>query len=116
MSCTRRDVLKATLGASALSSLAPAVPNFLLRSVMARPRRDDRDTVLVVVQLTGGNDGLNTVVPYGDDEYARNRSTLRLRFHAVVQRGTPEYRPGRGVRKFRPLSRGRDADMAHGRS
>jgi len=75
---TRRDFLKATLGASALSSFAPAVPNFLVRSVMASPKRDDRDTVLVVVQLSGGNDGLNTVVPYGDDEYARNRSTLRL--------------------------------------
>jgi uncharacterized protein (DUF1501 family) len=32
----------------------------------------------VVVQLSGGNDGLNTVVPYADDEYARNRPTLRL--------------------------------------
>jgi uncharacterized protein (DUF1501 family) len=42
------------------------------------PRRDDRDTVLVVVQLSGGNDGLNTVVPYEDDEYARSRPTLRL--------------------------------------
>ena len=27
--------------------------------------------ILVVVELTGGNDGLNTVVPYGDDRYAR---------------------------------------------
>jgi uncharacterized protein (DUF1501 family) len=44
----------------------------------AAARRDERDTVLVVVQLTGGNDGLNTVVPYGDDEYGRNRPTLRL--------------------------------------
>jgi uncharacterized protein (DUF1501 family) len=32
----------------------------------------------VVVQLAGGNDGLNTIVPYADDEYARNRTTLRL--------------------------------------
>jgi uncharacterized protein (DUF1501 family) len=31
-----------------------------------------------VLQLSGGNDGLNTVVPYTDDEYARNRTTLRL--------------------------------------
>jgi uncharacterized protein (DUF1501 family) len=79
MSYTRRDFLKATLGASTLLSLASAAPNFLVRSVMAAaPRRDNSDTVLVVVQLTGGNDGLNTVVPYGDDEYARNRPTLRL--------------------------------------
>jgi uncharacterized protein (DUF1501 family) len=26
--------------------------------------------VLVVIQLDGGNDGLNTVVPYGDEAYA----------------------------------------------
>ena len=79
MSYTRRDFLKATLGASTLLSFTPPTPNFLVRSLMAAaPRRDDRDTVLVVVQLSGGNDGLNTVVPYGDDEYARNRTTLRL--------------------------------------
>jgi uncharacterized protein (DUF1501 family) len=79
MSHTRRDFLKATLGASTLLSFAPAAPNFLIHSVMAAAqRRNDRGTVLVVVQLSGGNDGLNTVVPYGDDEYARNRSTLRL--------------------------------------
>jgi len=79
MDYTRRDFLKATLGASTLLSFAPAAPNFLVRSVMAASsRRKERDTVLVVVQLTGGNDGLNTVVPYDDDEYGRNRPTLRL--------------------------------------
>ncbi len=76
---TRRDFLKAALGTSTLLSFASAAPNFLVRSVMAAaPRRKERDTVLVVVQLSGGNDGLNTVVPYEDDEYARNRPTLRL--------------------------------------
>ena len=39
-------------------------------------RRDDR--ILVVVQLTGGNDGINTVVPYADEGYARHRDVLRL--------------------------------------
>jgi uncharacterized protein (DUF1501 family) len=79
MSHTRRDFLKATLGASTLLSFASAAPNFLVRSVIAAaPRRKERDTVLIVVQLSGGNDGLNTVVPYDDDEYARNRPTLRL--------------------------------------
>ena len=79
MSYTRRNFLKASLGASTLLSFAPTAPNFLVRSLMAAaPRRDDCDRVLVVVQLSGGNDSLNTVVPYGDDEYARNRTTLRL--------------------------------------
>ena len=77
MSCTRRDFLKATIGTSAL--ISSAAPNFLIRTTMAgTPRRDDSKTVLVVLQLSGGNDGLNTVVPYGDDEYAHNRPTLAL--------------------------------------
>jgi len=79
MRYTRRNFLKATLGSSALLSLSPATPNFLIPSMMAAAhRRNERDTVLVVVQLSGGNDGLNTVVPYEDDEYVRNRPTLRL--------------------------------------
>ena len=80
MSYTRRDFLKATLGASAMLSLASPASNLLVRAATAgAARRDDRDTVLVVVQLSGGNDGLNTVVPYADDEYARNRPTLALK-------------------------------------
>ena len=70
---TRRGLLKR----SALLSLAPAVPGFLSRTAMAaRPDRDGR--ILVVVQLDGGNDGINTVVPFGDEEYARHRRELRL--------------------------------------
>jgi uncharacterized protein (DUF1501 family) len=75
---TRRDFLQAALGTSTLMSLGSVVPDWLLRSAKAASQRDGRDTVLVVLQLTGGNDGLNTVVPYADDEYGRNRPTLRL--------------------------------------
>ena len=38
--------------------------------------RDGR--VLVVIQMSGGNDGVNTVVPFGDEGYAKHRSKLRL--------------------------------------
>jgi uncharacterized protein (DUF1501 family) len=69
----RRDFL----GRSALVALAPTVPGFLARSVRAaQPRPDGR--VLVVVQLDGGNDGLNTVVPFKHDGYLGNRKVLRL--------------------------------------
>lgn len=37
-----------------------------------------RDPVLVVVQLSGGNDYLNTVVPYKDPNYYDNRQTLHF--------------------------------------
>jgi len=76
MSPSRRDFLKTSLGVPALVSLGRAIPG---RSALAgATRRDDRNTILVVVQLTGGNDGLNTVVPYADDAYASSRPTLAL--------------------------------------
>ena len=81
MSVTRRDFLRTSLAASTLAAFSSTAPRFLCRTATAaalRDSRESRDTVLVVLQLTGGNDGLNTVVPYGDDAYARNRPTLRL--------------------------------------
>jgi uncharacterized protein (DUF1501 family) len=76
---TRRDFLKTTMGAPILLSLKSMASNRLVRAASAVvPQRAECNTVLVVLQLSGGNDGLNTVVPYGDDEYARNRPTLSL--------------------------------------
>ena len=74
---TRRDFLGAALSSSSLIALAPTVPGFLARTARAAaPLRDGR--VLVVVELNGGNDGINTVVPFADEGYAKNRRTLRL--------------------------------------
>jgi len=46
---------------------------------------DDEPRTLVLVQLTGGNDGLNTVVPYADDAYHAARRTLGLAPGAVLR-------------------------------
>jgi uncharacterized protein (DUF1501 family) len=72
---TRRDFLK-----SSLVALGPTVPAFIGRTGAQAPSADRpvaRDTILVVVQLTGGNDGLNTVIPYKNEHYARLRPTLK---------------------------------------
>jgi uncharacterized protein (DUF1501 family) len=70
---SRRGFLKS----SALLALAPTVPGFLARTARAaRPEPDGR--ILVVIQLDGGNDGVNTVVPFADDGYAKHRKLLRL--------------------------------------
>ena len=37
-----------------------------------------KDPILVVIQLTGGNDYLNTVIPYGDGRYHDNRPTVGI--------------------------------------
>ncbi len=77
---SRRDFLRAL----PLISLAPTVPGFIARAARASsPERDGR--VLVVIQLDGGNDGLNTVVPFGDEGYARNRKALKLATDRLIK-------------------------------
>ncbi len=77
---SRRDFLKR----ASLVALAPVVPTFLARTARAAaPDKDGR--ILVVVQLDGGNDGINTVVPFADEGYAKCRPTLRLRKEQLVK-------------------------------
>ncbi len=80
---TRRVFLQKGL---TLLALAPTVPTFLDQTVMAMTEPNDvkrtqqpsgKDAqILVVVQFSGGNDGLSMVVPYADDEYHRVRPTI----------------------------------------
>jgi len=70
---TRRSFLRS----SSLLALAPTVPAFLARTANAAgPDKDGR--VLVVVQLDGGNDGLNTLVPLKNETYQKLRPKLKV--------------------------------------
>ena len=71
-----------------LASFAATLPHFIQESALgmlapdgsatsSRPGVPD-ERILVIVQLSGGNDGLNTVVPYGDREYHAARPSLAL--------------------------------------
>src|SRR5436309_4380181 len=76
MSQTRRDFLKST----GLVALGLNAPLFVSRTAaLAAPghKAGAKDTVLVVIELNGGNDGLNTVIPFKDPLYAKYRPTLR---------------------------------------
>jgi uncharacterized protein (DUF1501 family) len=79
MNATRRQLFRLGLGSCSLLACGASVPVFLARSALAAGP-GDRSTgrVLVVLELIGGNDGLNTVVPFADDAYARHRPKLRL--------------------------------------
>ncbi len=82
---TRRVFLQKGLS---LLAVAPTIPTFLDQTMMALAAPLDQHRVqkpsgkdgkiLVVVQLSGGNDGLSTVVPYGDDAYHRARPAIGL--------------------------------------
>ena len=84
MHLSRRTFLKHAAMVSALG----VAPHFLTRVTEgAEPIihgfKDDR--VLVVVQLGGGNDGINTLVPYGDDHYYRLRPRLGLKADRLLR-------------------------------
>ena len=77
---SRRDLFRML----PLISLAPTVPGFIAK--LARAAVPDRDgRILVVIQLDGGNDGLNCVVPFGDEAYAKNRRTLKLATDRLIK-------------------------------
>lgn len=48
-------------------------------SKVAEAQADANDKILVIVELSGGNDGLNTVIPYADDAYYNARPHLGIR-------------------------------------
>src|SRR5258708_9907742 len=83
----RRQFLTRTLRTSSLFALAPVVHQFIANTALSA--EVGKDTVLVVIEMTGGNDGLNMVIPYGDDLYHKARPTLRLKKEQVI--GVDDY-------------------------
>lgn len=77
--CTRREFLKQ----STIISMMPTIPLFLNSACTAQSPNKNR--ILVVVQLSGGNDGLNTVVPFRDNRYQAYRKELRLPENTLIK-------------------------------
>ena len=94
---TRREFLRTgMLG----GSLCWTLPAFLQKTMFSLHAAADGQLVqgitgkdgniLVVLQLAGGNDGLNTLVPWADDDYRRARPKLGLRENQVLKLGPKE--------------------------
>lgn len=76
---TRREFIRLGTRGIGLLAFSRFAPSFVVESVAAEAPRAEKDrSILVLVQLAGGNDGLNTVVPFADPHYRRLRPTLAL--------------------------------------
>jgi uncharacterized protein (DUF1501 family) len=76
MSISRRDFLR---NGTLLVAMGVTAPTFLAKTVadaQASMQRAIDKRTLVMVQLSGGNDGLNTVIPYADPLYAQLRPQI----------------------------------------
>ncbi|MEM9888875.1 MAG: DUF1501 domain-containing protein [Bacteroidota bacterium] len=77
----RRDFLRN----SALASGALMIPNFLKAYQPKRLYNSRSENILVVIQLSGGNDGLNTIIPYRNGVYYKKRPTLAIKAEEVLK-------------------------------
>ena len=80
LSMNRRNWLR-LMGASALSLPLTTAPAWAAGAGLGK------DHTLILIELEGGNDGLNTLVPFADDNYQRVRPTLGLSGNEVLQLG-----------------------------
>src|SRR5256886_5911040 len=75
---SRRDFMTQGLLPIFAGSAVPAVfANGVAAAAADSPKATPSDRVLVLVQLAGGNDGLNTLIPFQDGAYHDARPTLR---------------------------------------
>lgn len=78
LSSTRREFLQ-LVGSAGLISLGAVPPRFLATAAETPAGAAARDQrVLVLIQLAGGNDGLNTLIPFGDPAYQKARPGIGI--------------------------------------
>src|SRR5262245_25974484 len=82
--CTmsRREMFRAGFYGLGVRAALPAIFGHTSLTLAAQAFQGGEvhpERVLVVVELSGGNDGLDTVAPYSDDEYHKARPTLGLK-------------------------------------
>src|SRR5580693_2026774 len=76
---SRRDLLRAGMyGVCVTTGATIPIPVFgqAAAALTAQGKADGK--ILVVLELSGGNDGLNTLVPWGDDTYYKHRPHLGI--------------------------------------
>jgi uncharacterized protein (DUF1501 family) len=75
---SRRDLLRAAMFGVGVSAAAGPISLFAQAAATLAAEGKSDGKILVVLELSGGNDGLNTLVPYGDDAYYKHRPKLGI--------------------------------------
>ena len=76
---TRREFLRGALGGASLGIARRLGLPLLFGQAALASAANNPNRILVIFELSGGNDGLNTVVPYADDAYYRHRPHIGLK-------------------------------------
>ena len=79
---SRRDVLRAGAGMTAAALGTLGAGSAFSRAAHALAPGGGK--ILVVLEMSGGNDGLNTIVPHGDDAYYRQRPAIGLKPGSLI--------------------------------
>jgi uncharacterized protein (DUF1501 family) len=103
-SFSRREFLGYAAGGFVLGALASSRVGAAVTRLPVRPPVSDAPRALVLIHLQGGNDGLNTIVPFADDRYYRLRPTIALRRRDLIRLDAVSALPG-FLRPLEPLYR-----------
>jgi len=76
----RREILRRGMAGLGIAGIGASIlkPSAFTSVAEAAAMAEANGKILVILELSGGNDGLNTVVPYGDDAYYRHRPEIGL--------------------------------------
>src|ERR1700677_74462 len=102
---SRRDLLRAGMYGVCVSAASLPVPVFGQAAAQLAAQAKSNGKILVVLELSGGNDGLNTLVPYGDDAYYKLRPNLGIPKNQV-RRIDDHFGFSGGVARFARLYKG----------
>ena len=88
--CSRRDFLVSGMYGIGVGGMLPLILSRTSAALSAQALQGTSiekhpNRILVVIELSGGNDGLNTVVPFGDSAYYRARPKLGITEREVIK-------------------------------
>ncbi|HVK59519.1 MAG TPA: DUF1501 domain-containing protein, partial [Candidatus Kapabacteria bacterium] len=115
---TRREFLRTSALGAAVSWTVPAFLSQTFNALHAeaatqvQPTTGKDSTILVVLQLAGGNDGLNTVVPFANDHYHKARPSLGLK--ANLHKLNDEFALHPSLSAFKELHDAGNLAIVHG--